>query len=287
MSMETTARPLAEQFSDIRWGAVIAGTVAAAALAFVLEGFALGVGFAVSSTAPTWRDTSIALVIASGIYLVLVALASYSFGGYVAARAYRPATAGTVEAGEFRDGLHGLIVWGLGTLLTGLLALGAVQATTRLAAPSGSSAGPATSVAGENLIALDLDRLFRGAETRGQQNMTYDRAEAARILFTTSSHRGLQQDDRAYLVRLVSATTGAAAPDAEKRVNDVVANAHDNIARARRSAVVLAFMLAAAALLGAAVAWYAALEGGRHRDGRVATPTWLDWARPTTVARPW
>ena len=283
MSMESTARPLAEQFSDIRWGAVIAGAVAAAALAFVLEGFALGVGFSVSSTAPTWRDTSFALVLASGIYLVLVALASYAFGGYVAARAYRPATAGTVEAGEFRDGLHGLIVWSLGTLLTALLALGAVQATARLAAPSGSSAGPATSAGGENLIAFDLDRLFRGAEGRARPNM-YDRAEAARILFTASSHRGLQQDDRAYLVRLVSATTGAAPPDAERRVNDAVTSTHDNIARARRSGVVLAFMLAAAALLGAAVAWYAALEGGRHRDGRVAVPGWLDWAKPTTRA---
>src|ERR1700745_4250495 len=137
MSMESAARPLAEQYSDIRWGAVIAGAVAAAALAFVLEGFGLGIGFSVRSTAPTWRDTSLALVLASGCYLVLVALASYAFGGYVAARAYRPAAAGTVEAGEFRDGLHGLIVWGLGTLLTGLLALGAVHTTARLAAPSG------------------------------------------------------------------------------------------------------------------------------------------------------
>ena len=285
MSMESAARPLAEQYSDIRWGAVIAGAVAAAALAFVLEGFALGVGFAVSSTAPTWRDTSFGLVLASGFYLILVALTSYAFGGYVAARAYRSATAGTVEAGEFRDGLHGLIVWGLATLLAGLLALSAAQATARLAAPSGSSAGPATSVGGENLIAYDLDKLFRGAESRGQQNMTYDRAEAARILFTASSHRDLQQDDRAYLVRLVSASTGAAPADAERRVNDAVTSTHDSIARARRSGVVLAFMLAAAALLGAAMAWYAAVEGGRHRDGRVATPTWLDWAR--TSPRPW
>ena len=74
MSMDAPARPLAEQYSDIRWGAVIAGAVAAAALAFVLEGFALGIGFSVSSTAPTWRDTSIALVLASGFYLVLVAI---------------------------------------------------------------------------------------------------------------------------------------------------------------------------------------------------------------------
>jgi hypothetical protein len=284
MSMESTARPLAEQYSDIRWGAVIAGAIAAAALAFVLHAFALGIGFSVSSTAPTWRDASIALVFASGLYLVLVALASYSFGGYVAARACRPTAAGTVEGGEFRDGLHGLIVWGIATLLAGLLAVGATQVVSRLVASPGSSGGPATSVSGENLIAYDLDRLFRGSETRGQ-NMTYDRAEAARILFTASGHRGLQQDDRAYLVRMVAATTGAAQPDAERRVNEVVASAHDSIARARRSGVVLAFMTAAAALLGAVAAWFSAVEAGRHRDGRVATPTWLDWARQGS--RPW
>src|ERR1043166_3424253 len=284
MSMDTPERPLAEQYSDIRWGAVIAGAIAAAGLVFVLHAFALGIGFSVSSTAPTWRDASIALVLASGLYLVLVALASYSFGGYIAARAFRPATAGTIEAGEFRDGLHGLIVWALATLLAGLLALGATQALSRLGAPPGGSPGPAPSGGGENLIAYDLDRLFRGAETRGQ-NLTYDRAEAARILFTASSHRGLQQDDRAYLVRLVSTATGAAPPDAERRVNEVVTSGHDNIARARRSGVVLAFITAAAALLGAVAAWFAAVEAGRRRDARVTTPAWLDWARP--APRPW
>src|ERR1043166_8186387 len=167
MSMDTPARPLAEQYSDIRWGAVIAGAIAAAGLAFVLHAFALGIGFSVSSTAPTWRDASIALVLASGLYLVLVALASYSFGGYIAARAFRPATAGTIEAGEFRDGLHGLIVWALAPLLAALLALGATQALSGLAAPSGASAGPATSVGGGNLIASDLDRPFRGGARPG------------------------------------------------------------------------------------------------------------------------
>src|ERR1043166_1989367 len=139
MSMDTPARPLAEQYSDIQWGAVIAGAIAAAGLAFVLHAFALGIGFSVSSTAPTWRDASIALVLASGLYLVLVALASYWFGGYIAARAFRPATAGTIEAGEFRDGLHGLIVWALATLLAGLLPLRATPAP----APPGRSRGGA------------------------------------------------------------------------------------------------------------------------------------------------
>jgi hypothetical protein len=56
--------------SRVEWGPVIAGAIAAAALAFVLHAFAAGIGIAVSSTAPTWRDASIALVLLSGLYLL-------------------------------------------------------------------------------------------------------------------------------------------------------------------------------------------------------------------------
>jgi hypothetical protein len=70
---------------------------------------------------------------------------------------------------------------------------------------SGGQAGSSTSVGGEYLIAFDLDRLFR-AERRPNADLEYRRAEAAaRILLTTSSHRGMQPDDRAYLVRLTAA----------------------------------------------------------------------------------
>jgi hypothetical protein len=46
-------------------------------------------------------------------------------------------------------------------------------------------------------------------------------------------------------------------PDAEKRVDKVIAEARDNIRKARRSGVILSFMAGAAALAGAAVAWFA------------------------------
>jgi hypothetical protein len=266
---------------NIQWSTIIAGAVAASALAFVLHTFAGAIGISLSSTAPTWRDTSWALVLLSGLYLVLMALASYGFGAYIAARLRTPAAAASEET-EFRDGMNGLIVWALATLLTGLIAVAAVQAVPRLAAPSGAPGGLATSVAGENIIAFDLDRLFRsdrrpqGAEA----NMTNARAEAGRILLTGSSHRGMQADDRTYLVRLVSALTGLAPADAERRVTDVVARANENIARARASAVILGFMIGAAALLGAVAAWFAACAGGRQRDGRETLhPIW-DWSRP-------
>lgn len=78
--------------------------------------------------------------------------------------------------------------------------------------------------------------------------------------------------DRAYLARLVAADTGTAAPDAERRVDEVAARAKQAIARARSSAVILAFMAGAATLLGAIAAWTAAVTAGRHRDERERIP---------------
>ena len=280
---DTRAVPLAERTTlglvGLQWTPVIAGAMAAAALAFVLHSFALAVGLSLTSTAPTWRDASFALVFLSGLYVVLAALAAYGFGGYVAARLRSRLAAAPAEDLEFGDGMHGLIVWALATLLTGFLALAALQALPRLAAPAGA-AGPASSVGSENLIAYDLDRLFRGV--RPATDLSYIRAEAGRILLTTASHTGMPADDRAYLIRLVAATTGLPPADAERRVTEVAGNAKANIDRARRSAVLLGFMAGAAALLGAAAAWFAAAAGGRHREGLVAPPPLLDWGRPYT-----
>ena len=259
------------------WGPVIAGALAAAALALVLHSFALAMGLAVSSTAPTWRDASFALVALSGLYVILAALASYGLGGYLAG--LMRARLSSREDADLRDGIQGLLVWALATLLTAVIGLAAVQSLARLGAPSGGQAGPSASVAGENVIAYDLDRLFR-SERRNTADLEYPRAEAARILLTTSSHRGMQPEDRAYLVRLTVANTGLAPPDAERRVDEVAARAKENISRARRSAVILAFTVGAAALLGAAAAWFAACAGGRVRDGEAAPHALLDWGRP-------
>ena len=272
---ETRTGAVVASGRPIQWKAIIAGAVAAAALAFVLHAFAAAIGISASSAAPTWRDASMALVLLSGLYLLLAAAASYAFGGYIAARAESRLSA-RADVDEWNDGMHGLLTWALATLLTAVFALAAAQMAPRLAAPSGS---PSVSVAGENIIAFDLDRLFR-TEKKPDTDMNYIRAEASRILLTASSRSGLQQDDRAYLIRLVAANTGASAGDAEKRVDTATAAAKENIARARRSATILAFMAAAAALIGAAAAWFAAIAGARHRDGLDAVPEFLDWNKP-------
>src|SRR6266480_1833093 len=227
---------LVERIRYPEWGPIIAGAIAAAALALVLHAFALAIGLSVSSTAPTWRDASFALVLLSGLYILLAAIAAYGLGGYLAGlMRVRPAAP---EDTDVRDGMHGLLAWALATLLIAVIGLATAQSLTRLAAPSGAQAGASSSVGGENLIAFDLDRLFR-AERRTNANLDYPRAEAARILLTTAGHGGLQPEDRVYLIRLTAAVTGIPEADAQRRVDDVAARARDNISRARRSAVIL------------------------------------------------
>jgi hypothetical protein len=268
----------------VQWSAVIAGSIAAAALAFVLHSFAAAIGLAVSSTAPTWRDASVALWLLSGLYLIVVALAAYGLGGYIAGRMRPPFPGALADEVETHDGAHGLLTWGLATLITGVLIGMLALAVPRLATPSGGPAGAATSVAGENIIAFDLDRLFRSDRRPADVDMNYARAEAARILLTASSHSGVASDDRGYLVRLVAARTGLAPPDAERRVETAIASARDNIARARRSTVILAFMAGVAALLGAVAAWFAACAGGKHRDGEAAPS--MNWTVRGPIVRP-
>lgn len=263
-----------EQTSYMQWGPAVAGALAAAALAFVLHTFAAAIGLAVSSSAPTWRDSSLILQLLSGLYLVFAAILAFGVGGYLAGRMRSP-IAGSDDEIEFRDGSNGILVWSIAIVLTVLMTWAAAQSVARVAAPSAGSPGAAQSVAGENLIAYDLDQLFRADRRPQNVDLAYARSEASRILLTAAGHAGITPDDRAYLIRLTAANTGLQPPEAERRVDIAIVQARDNIRKARRAGVILAFMAGAAALLGAAVAWFAACTGGQHRDGKVMPPKML------------
>ena len=160
------------------------------------------------------------------------------------------------------------------------LALGAVRAAAPQA--TGNALAPSAATA-EPLLAFELDRLFR-TDRRPNDAVEPDiRAQAARIITTSFGHADMAADDRAYLVRMVMTRTGLAQPDAERRVTEVIAQARRAIRRARANAVILAFMAAASLLAGAAVAWYAAGFGGRHRDGEAIPAFWLN--RPGVPVR--
>ncbi|MGX1324608.1 hypothetical protein AB7M17_008061 [Bradyrhizobium sp. USDA 377] len=246
---------------SLQWTPVVAGALAASALSLILISFATALGLGVASTAPTWRDTSFALWLLSGVYLIFQALISFGCGGYFAGRIRAP-YASVNEDVATRDGMHGVASWALavviGAVLAALVASVASKPSSTMQAPSASA---------PSVLSFELDRLFRAPRRPPNVDLSAERAEAARILMTSSSHSGVATDDRAYLVQQVTALTGLTGPDSEKRVDATIANAKQAISRARAASIILAFSAAAALLFGAVAAWAGAAAGGRHRDG--------------------
>ena len=189
----------------LQWSPIMLGAFAATALSSVLLTFAVTIGLGVTSTAPTWRDASAALALLSGLYLILQAVLSFGLGGYLAGRIRAPISAAAREKTEQADGVHGLGVWALAVVMGAALAA-LIGAASLNRTPS--MRGPAQASAAEPLLSYELDRLFRAGRRAPNVDLSAERAEAGRILLTTSGHSGLSTDDRAYLIQQVGALTG-------------------------------------------------------------------------------
>ena len=252
--------------SYVELGPAFAGAVVAAAAFFVLMAFAAAIGLAVSSASPTWRDTSVGLTVLSGAWVVLSAVGSFALGGYIAGRLRARWDAGADEV-HFRDGVHGLLVWGLAVIIG--VGMTWAAATTLTNSKSPSTAPRDTSANEPSFLTFELDRLFR-SDRAPQGGDAEARAEAGRIIQTALGHTDIAADDRTYLVRLIAARTGLPPTDADHRVQQIISESRDAAAKARRSSVILAFTLAASLVAAAAAAWATALAGGRHRDQDLA-----------------
>ena len=272
IQMESTTAPVGAPARYIIWTPAILGALAATALSSILIVFGATVGLGGSSTAPTWRDASAALWLLSGLYLIIQAALSFGVGGYIAGRTSVGLVASDAAEIEHRDGLHGLAAWAIAVVLG--VTLAALLGSATLSRSNNTAMSSRTSAA-EPMLSYELDRLFRPARrATANVDLSQERAEAGRILLTSSSHSGMSTEDRAYLAQLVAANTGLAGPEAERRVDTVIASSQSAIAKSRRSSVILAFSVAAALLLGAVIAWAAAEFGGRHRDG-APLPSWM------------
>ncbi len=257
----------------MEWTPAWVGALVSAAVSFVLLAFGSALGFAVASPSSSWRDTSAVFTLVSGLWLLLTALASFGLGGYLAGRLRIPLRPHSRDEVEFRDGIHGLLVWALAVLIGAVLAVAVSTAVTQ----RGTDAKSSTSSTAEPLFALELDQLFRSDRRPVDPGDSELRAQAARIISSGLGHRTMAPEDRAYLIRLVETRTGLVATDADNRVTQTVSKSRDAVAKARRSAVILAFMVGASLMLGAAVAWLAAAAGGQHRDGGIALDFWRRW----------
>src|ERR1700686_4441499 len=205
ISMDPSVAPQVAARRYVSWTPVILGALVATALSSILLAFGATIGLGVTSAAPTWRDASAALALLSGLYLIIQAVISFGVGGYIAGRTRAASVASDVREIEHWDGLHGLAAWAIAVVLGTLLA--ALVGSAALTRSNASLPAVHTSAA-EPLLSYEIDRLFRPARRAANVDLTQERAEAGRILLTSSSHSSMSTEDRAYLVQLVMATPG-------------------------------------------------------------------------------
>lgn len=261
--------------SFVEWGAVWAGGAMAAALSFVLLTFGSAIGLSFVSP---WTSTSASFALIGSLAIfwsMAQQIGAGMVGGYVAGR-MRSRWAGTPSHEvEFRDGLHGGLVWAVSVIITvGLLvsaagALGRTGAQLSGAVISGSNtrADPA---------AYQIDALLRpaGKDMAGATVASPElRGEVARIYAASVITGALSDADREYLAALVSQRTGLAQPEAAKRASDTFAlinnTAKDVADKARRAGILAGLVTAASLLIAFAASWWAAQRGGHHRDNSI------------------
>jgi hypothetical protein len=229
-------------------------------------------GFSLASPWPGSGISARTAALGTGLYLVVVAMLASTIGGYLTGRLRTKWVSVHTDEVFFRDTAHGLVAWALATLLSvSVLAVNglAVVSAATLGTAAGLSQG-ATAEAGQagDPNASYVDTLFRADPAAANPpDAGSARAEVSRILATALKGGGdLSSADRSYVSQLIAARTGISQQDAEKRLNDVVAQARAATDKARKAAAQLSLWIAASMLIGAFAASLAAAEAGKLRD---------------------
>lgn len=104
--------------SYINWSAVIAGTVVALAITLILIPFGNSVGLSFTTQLVNEKRTGMSFGIS--LWVFWTQLIASIFGGYFAGKAAGNYSTKHNHEYEFRDGTHGLLAWGLSTILTAI-----------------------------------------------------------------------------------------------------------------------------------------------------------------------
>jgi hypothetical protein len=288
VSAPVASRTETAGLSFVEWGAVLAGAVLAAAISFVLLTFGAAIGL--SATSP-WPNSGLSAKVVASLavfWAMAQQIGSIMLGGYVAGR-MRSRWHEPGHEAEFRDGLHGALVWAVAVLISAFL----VFMTAGIAASTGADiAGKAAGSLVSTTDPMDavLDTMLgptataqaaapgapaaappTSARPRVANAATGDgtRAEASRILASSVASGSITSENRTQLAQLVAQRTGVSQQEAERRVDAAVNSARAAADKARRAAILTGFVTAAGLLLSLAAGWWAAMRGGHHRDTSV------------------
>lgn len=282
------------------WSVAFAGALAAIAVSIIF--YALGTGIGLSLVSPYSGDNPSAgtLTAVGAVWLIIAQSFAFATGGYLAGRMRTRAHLPGDET-RFRDAAHGFMCWAIGVIIAGMLA-GVLGMFTTGAATAITTAGVANASSKDNDTgSYYIDTLFRtdpaqqtattsatpgmpsatpGAPTTSGQGNTRDsqagRDEANRILLASVRDGKLADNDRTYLVKVVSARTGLSEQEAQKRVTDTEAKVRQAAETARKATAYMSFWTFMALLFGAVAGSLGGMVGGALRDDE-----WTRYERET------
>jgi hypothetical protein len=261
--------------SAVSWGAIIAGAVAAAATTLLMVMVTTGLGFAAVSPYPNSGVSATTFTLLTAAWLIGVHALASSVGGYISGRLRTRWTGLHTDEVFFRDTAHGFLAWATG-ILAGALLLGSVltsaigtgaQTAANILGPAAQGATMQQGSSGaDNASSMMLDRLFRSDRPTPDANDQNARAEVGRIMASAIATGNLQQDDKTYVAQVIANRTGVSQQDAEKRIDDAIANAKATAEKARKGAMYASLWSVIALLIGALCASAFAAYAGQLRD---------------------
>ena len=288
-SLYGTSGAVASGPGAVSWAAIFAGATAACVLSLIL--LILGSGLGLSSLSP-WENEGASgktLGIGTGVWVIFMQLAASVLGGYLAGRLRTKWLSLHTDEVAFRDTAHGFLAWAIATLFTvalltstvSAIVSGGVKAGAQVAGGAATAAGGAAAAGSQASKPGDagpsgylMDSLFRGPKgAKSQSSPEQATAEVGRIFANATTTGKLPEEDARYAAQLVSQRTGLSQPEAEKRVNETFSQiqakkkeAQEAADKARKASAAAALLLFISLLIGAFLASYAAIIGGRQRD---------------------
>ncbi|MFZ0849758.1 MAG: hypothetical protein WAO08_11215 [Hyphomicrobiaceae bacterium] len=277
--------------SFVEWGAVLAGAVLAAAISFVLLTFGAAIGLSATSPWPNSGVSAKLIATLALLWAMMQQIGAFMVGGYVAGRMRSRWREPTQHEVEFRDGLHGGLVWAVGIVIAAALVMATAGAAAKTGADlAGKAAGAVAVSAGDPMDAV-LDSMLRPATVAQAASSSgpaaaatppaaaasraravggdESRSEMARLLASAVASGSLSEQNRNYLTQLVAQRSGLSQPEAERRVNEAFTAAREAADKARKATILTGFVTAASLIVSFGAAWWAAMRGGQHRDNAI------------------
>jgi hypothetical protein len=270
--------------SAVAWPAILGGAVAALAATLILMSLGTGLGLTTVSPWPNFNPSLTTFGAVAAIWLVIVQWLSSALGGYLTGRLRTKWVGMHTDEVFFRDTAHGFLAWAVATVVVVIFVASAASLGVSGAAKAGGAVisgaakgagegGSQVAASGSDPTEYFVDLLFRSDKPNAATQGEGARSEAIRILVTGARNGDLPQSDHTYLAQLVASRTNLSQPEAEKRVDGVIAQMKDAEAKARqmadtarKTAASISILTALSMVIGAFIASATAALGGRLRD---------------------